>query len=163
MTKKAEKVKKRSLTKAVSKKKAVKVLKPKIVKKKPVKKAKTVVKKDTKKKSSVKSKQGKANKDKGKIKTVKIVKVKSSAKEKKVGRILHYFDKIKVAVVKLMVEIEKGETIIVRGGKETDFKQKIVSMEINGEKIQKAKKGQEIGFKVKEKARVGYWVYKIVD
>ena len=54
-----------------------------------------------------------------------------------------------------------GDTIRIKGGKETDFKQKIVSMEIDGKKIKKAKKGQQVGIKVKDKAREGYLVFKI--
>lgn len=80
---------------------------------------------------------------------------------KRVGKITHYFDKIKVVVVKLSDGVGVGETIRIKGGQETDFKQKIVSMEIDGQKVKKAKKGQQIGIKVKEKAREGYQVFKI--
>lgn len=104
-----------------------------------------------------------------KIKTVKkIIKkpikklvIRKIIKEKKIGKVLHYFDKIKVVAIKLKDNLEVGDTIRIKGGKETDFKQKITSMEIDGQKIKKAKKNQGIGFKVKEKARPGYWVYKI--
>ncbi len=87
--------------------------------------------------------------------------VKKAPKEKKIGKITHYFDKIKVVVVKLSDNLSVGDTIRIVGGENTDFKQKIVSMEFNGEKIKKAKKGKQIGIKVKERAREGYKVLKV--
>jgi len=89
----------------------------------------------------------------------KVVKV--IRKEKKVGKITHYFDKIKVVVVKLSDDLSVGETIRIIGGENTDFKQKIVSMEFNGEKIKKAKKGKQVGIRVKDRAREGYKVFKV--
>ena len=82
-------------------------------------------------------------------------------KEKKLGKITHYFDKVKVIAIKLSDNLSVGDTIRVVGGENTDFKQKIVSMEIKGEKVKKAKKGKEVGVKVKERAREGYKVFKV--
>ncbi|MFA6251855.1 MAG: hypothetical protein WCX74_00395 [Candidatus Paceibacterota bacterium] len=91
----------------------------------------------------------------------KLVIKKTEAKEKKLGKILNYYDKIKVIAIKLKSELSVGDTIRIKGGEDTDFKQKITSMEINGVKVKKAKKNQGIGLKIKGKARAGYWVYKI--
>ncbi|MFA5714553.1 MAG: translation elongation factor-like protein [Candidatus Paceibacterota bacterium] len=91
-------------------------------------------------------------------KAAKVVKVK---KEKKIGKITHYFDKIKVAAIKLLDDISVGDTIRIVGGEKTDFNQKIVSMQFMGEKLKKAKKGKEVGIKIKEKAREGYKVFKV--
>ncbi|GAI30407.1 unnamed protein product, partial [marine sediment metagenome] len=46
-------------------------------------------------------------------------------------------------------------------GEETDFTQTVDSMEIEHEKMEKAKAGDPVGIKVKEKVREGYKVYKI--
>lgn len=81
-------------------------------------------------------------------------------KPKIIGKIIHYFPKPGVAVIKLKDSLAKGEKIRITGGLDTDFVQKISSMEIDFKKIEKAKKGQEIGLKVKEKVREGYNVYK---
>jgi len=124
---------------------------------KPIKK---IVKKQTKKKTTVKKAIKKKPVLKKKI-VFKVKKIEKSKKDKKIGKLLHYFDKIKVVVVKLNDVLSVGDTIRIKGGKETDFKQRIASMEINGQKIKKAKKGQEVGIKVKEKAREGYLVFKI--
>ncbi|MDD5098475.1 MAG: hypothetical protein PHD31_02040 [Candidatus Pacebacteria bacterium] len=82
-------------------------------------------------------------------------------KEKKLGKVTHYFDKIKVAVIKFSDVFLVGESIRIEGGEKTDFKQKIVSMELNGEKIKKAKKGQQVGVKIKERVREGYKAFKV--
>lgn len=136
--------------KAIAKKTTVKKVGPKSIKPSKVK-TKTAPKKVAKKivKKAIAPKL-----------TRKLV-IKKEVKEKKLGRVLHFYDKIKVLVIKLKDDIAVGDTVRMKGGKETNFKQKIVSMEINGEKIKKAKKNQCIGFKVKEKVRPGYWVYKI--
>jgi len=80
---------------------------------------------------------------------------------KLIGRVVHYFDKIGVAVISLDAPLKVGDTIRIVGGESTDFTQEVGSMEIEHEKIKKAKKGQEVGLKVKEKVREGYKIYKV--
>jgi hypothetical protein len=82
-------------------------------------------------------------------------------KQKLVGVVTHYFDKIKVAVIKVSSPIAVGDEIRITGGEDTDFKQPVKSMQQEHEKILKAGKGKEIGMKVKDKVRVGYKVFKI--
>jgi len=94
-------------------------------------------------------------------KAVKKIIKKVIKKEKKLGKITHYFDKIKVVAIKLSDTVSVGDTVRVVGGEKTDFKQKIISMQFKHEKLKKAKKGQEIGIKVKERAREGYKVFKV--
>jgi len=93
----------------------------------------------------------------------KKISVKKISKEKlkKLGNITHYFDRIKVAVIKLSLPAKIGDKIRIIGGENTDFRQQIKSMQINHEKAKSAKKGKSIGLKVKEKVREGYKVYKI--
>lgn len=86
---------------------------------------------------------------------------KSVKKEKPIGQVTHYFDKIGVAVVKLSSPLAVGETIRIVGGVETDFKQKVTSMEKDHKKRKRAKRGEEIGLKVREKVREGYKVFKV--
>ncbi|MEK7173219.1 MAG: hypothetical protein AAB740_04590 [Patescibacteria group bacterium] len=90
--------------------------------------------------------------------------VKPKLKPKKeilAGEVVHYFDQIKVAVIKLKAPLAVGDGIRLAGGQDTDFKQKVQSMEVEHKKISKAKKGQEVGMKVKEKVRDGYKVFKV--
>ncbi|TFB08154.1 hypothetical protein E3V08_05225 [Candidatus Atribacteria bacterium MT.SAG.1] len=80
---------------------------------------------------------------------------------KLIGKITHYFDKIKVMIVELMESLKTGDMIRIIGGESTDFEQKVDSMEVDHKKIKQAKKGESIGLEAKEKVREGYKVYKI--
>jgi len=80
---------------------------------------------------------------------------------KLIGRVVHYFDKIQVAVIELSDSLKIGDTIRIVGGEATDFTQEVESMEVEHEKIKSAKKGDVVGMKVKEKVREGYKVYKL--
>jgi len=99
-------------------------------------------------------------------KTVKRVVRKTASVEKQkegklVGRITHYFSNIQVAVVELSSPLKEGDSIRIMGGQETDFDQEVSSMQINHEEVRSAKKGDDVGMKVKEKVHEGYKVYKI--
>jgi len=84
------------------------------------------------------------------------------AKEKEIGKITHYFGKIGVAVIKLKDALCVGDEIHVFGHT-SDFSQKVDSMQVEHEKIEKAKKGESIGLKVKEKVRDGDAVFKVTE
>ena len=153
-------VKKKDVKKKVVKKKIVKkTAKRKIVKKKAVKSKikkaikKKIVKKAKPKKRAVKKKIGKPKFKKIVRRTVK------KAKEKPIGKVTHYFNNIKVAVIKFSVPISVGAKIRIQGG-EVDFIQEIKSMESNHKRIKRAKKGASVGLKVKKKIREGYKAYK---
>ncbi len=81
-------------------------------------------------------------------------------KGKLIGKISHYFSKIGVAIIELTDSLKVGETIRIVGG-ETDFNQEVESIEIDHQKVQKAKTGDSIGVKVEQKAREDYKVYKL--
>jgi putative protease len=85
----------------------------------------------------------------------------SVQKLKKIGEISHYYGDIKVAVIELSSALKIGDSIRITGGKDTDFTQSVESMEIDHKKVEKAKKGESVGLKVKEKVREGYSVYKL--
>jgi len=83
-------------------------------------------------------------------------------KEKLVGKITHFFSNIKVAVVELKDELKVGDTIRIVGG-ETDFVQKVESMEVEHQKVDVGRPGDVVGLKVEQKVREGYRVYKIEE
>ena len=85
---------------------------------------------------------------------------KEAKPEKPIGIVSNYFDHIGVAAIKLDKALKVGDKIKITGGEDTDFEQKIESMQIQHDKVEKAKKGDEIGMKVKEKVRKGYKVFK---
>jgi hypothetical protein len=80
--------------------------------------------------------------------------------EKLVGIVTHYFDKIKVAVIKAKKDLKLKDKLHFIGGEDTDFKQVIASMQYNHEKIKKALKGKEFGMKVSKVVREGYKIFK---
>jgi len=80
--------------------------------------------------------------------------------EKQIGRVSNYFDHVGVAAIKLEKALKVGDKIKIVGG-ETEVKQTVKSMQIQREKVEKAKKGDEIGLKVKDKVHKGYRVFKV--
>lgn len=80
--------------------------------------------------------------------------------EKEVGKVTHYFGKIEVAVVKLNDTLQVGDNVHMKGTT-TDFTQKVDSMQIEHENVEKAGKGQSVGLKVVEKVRAGDSVIKV--
>ena len=94
-----------------------------------------------------------------------MAKIKKKAKIKKIGkligRITHYFSNIDVAVIKLAIPLKKGDKIRIIGGQETDFEQKVASMQIEHKDVKSAKKGSSVGMRVNEKVHEGYKVFKI--
>ena len=76
------------------------------------------------------------------------------------GVITHYFDRIKVCVVKLTQgTVLIGDKLNIIGLK-TKFIQKVWSMQIESEDVKVAKKGQLIGLKVDKPVVVGDKVFK---
>jgi len=81
--------------------------------------------------------------------------------EKPIGRVTHYFSNIGVAVIDLSAPLKEGEIIRITGGQDTDFEQKVESMQIDHEEVKAAKKGDSVGMKVGVKVHEGYKVYKV--
>ena len=102
----------------------------------------------------------KARPKKAPAKTVKKATPKpKKSKEKLLGKVDHYFDKIGVAAMKLGDSLKVGDTVRIEGGS-VAFTQQVASMQIEHEQVNAAKKGDEVGFKVKQKVREGYRVFK---
>lgn len=80
--------------------------------------------------------------------------------EKQIGVVSNYFEHVGVASIKLSAGLKVGDKIKIVGG-ETELEQPVKSMQIHREAVEKAKKGDEIGVKVKKKVRKGYKVYKV--
>lgn len=84
----------------------------------------------------------------------------SSSKEKQVGLVAHYYTKLGVAIVELSDTLNVGDTIHIKGAT-TDFNQKIESMQIEHNSVEKAERGQSIGLKVQDHVREHDAVYKV--
>ncbi|MBD3426257.1 MAG: translation elongation factor-like protein [Candidatus Omnitrophica bacterium] len=76
-----------------------------------------------------------------------------------VGDVIHYFRKVKAAVVKVKKNgITLGDDIRVKGHT-TDFTDKVISMQIDHDPVEKAARGKEVAIRVKKKTRRGDKVY----
>ncbi len=76
-----------------------------------------------------------------------------------VGKVTHFYSKINVAVVQLTAPLSVGDSVLIKGDT-TNFEQKVDSMQIEHENIQRAEAGKAIGLKVKDRVRPGDIVYK---
>ncbi len=76
------------------------------------------------------------------------------AEGKRIGKVVHYFGKISVAVVELESDLKIGDTVHFEGA-HTDFKQEIDSMQVEHEVVEQVSAGDEVAIKVKERARTG--------
>lgn len=76
-----------------------------------------------------------------------------------IGNIKHYFSKINVAVVELMLPLALGDRIQIKGPL-TDFEQRVESMEIDRKSIQRAEGGQSVGLKTTQHVKERDVVYK---
>jgi putative protease len=80
--------------------------------------------------------------------------------EKQIGEVSMFFSKAGVAAVKLSDSLNIGDKIHIKGHT-TDFEQKVSSMQIENENIQKAKKGQHVGIKVLDRVRPNDKIYLV--
>lgn len=81
--------------------------------------------------------------------------------DKPLGKVVHYFDKAMVAVVRLdSGGLKVGDEVkFMKGGSE--FSQTIESMQIDHASVESAKKGEEVATKVSQPAKEGTLVYKV--
>ncbi len=84
---------------------------------------------------------------------------KRPAKVKPVGKVTHYYAHIKVAIVKFNTNIKTGTELYFKGAT-TDFKEGAKSMQFDHTPVATAKKGKQIGIKLKKRVREGDLVYK---
>ena len=79
-------------------------------------------------------------------------------KSNSIGKVIHWYDKIGVAVVKLGKSLKVGDSIKVKHG-DSEFGEEITSMQLNHEPIKSGKKGDEVAIKLSQKASVGSEIY----
>jgi hypothetical protein len=139
------------------------------------KKRKTAAKKPIKRKAAKKAIKRKPAKKQAKQakrapkKTIKRAKVAKKATKKPgltkqekadlIGKVTHYFPKVRAAVIKLKVPLTVGDKIKIKGHT-TDFTQNVNSMQIDRVPINSAKKGDEIGVLVTSRVRRNDTVFK---
>lgn len=80
--------------------------------------------------------------------------------EQPIGKVTHYFGHLEVAALSLTGDLKAGDTIHVKGHT-TDFTQPVESLEVEHQKVPQAGPGEQVAFKVREKARIGDEVFKV--
>lgn len=79
----------------------------------------------------------------------------------KIGKVIHYYDKIGVVIVELDGALSTGDKIKFMRGGENLFEQKVDSIQIEHEKKESAGKGSVVGLKVEKEVKEGAEVYKV--
>jgi GTPase len=83
-------------------------------------------------------------------------------KTQEIGRVDTYFAKVGVVALKLNRKLEVGEEILVQGHT-TDFVQRVKSIQIQHESVDTARRGAEIGIKVRRRCRRGDRVFRVLE
>jgi len=86
--------------------------------------------------------------------------VKNKVTEAQVGKIIHYYNKIGVAIVDVSAPLKVGDTIKI-SGHDKEFTQTVNSIQIEHQQIQSAKKGDQIGLKVDQPVKEKDLVYRV--
>lgn len=74
--------------------------------------------------------------------------------EKEVGKVIHWYDKIGVAVVRISGALAVGDQVKVRKG-DDEFDAAITSMQIDHKDVSSAKTGDEVAIRLPKKAKDG--------
>ena len=82
--------------------------------------------------------------------------------DQEVGKVIHYYDKAMVVVVRLSGKLAVGEKIkIVKG--ENDFTMEIASMQIDHKPVEKGKKGDELAIKLESPTKEGATIFRVAE
>jgi translation elongation factor EF-Tu-like GTPase len=79
--------------------------------------------------------------------------------KREVGRVVHFFPKISVAIIELKAPLAVGDKITIAGAT-TRLEQVVQSMEVEHKAVKSARTGQSVGLKVVGKVRESDVVYK---
>ena len=83
--------------------------------------------------------------------------------EQEIGRIIHYFAKIDVAVLEMTEgQLKTGDNIHIKGHT-SELYQKVESMQVEHQTVDTAKKGEQVGLKVESAVRPNDRVFKVSD
>lgn len=81
--------------------------------------------------------------------------------DKPIGKVVHYYDKLGVAIVDLSKGgIKVGDEVKFKRSDE-EFNQKVESLQIDHQVVESVKKGDSFGLKVDKPTKVGTEVYLV--
>lgn len=79
--------------------------------------------------------------------------------DKPVGKVVHYYDKLGVAIIDLdKGGLKVGQQLKFKRGEE-EFSQKVESLQVDHKEVEAVKKGDSFGLKVDKPTKVGTQVY----
>ena len=82
--------------------------------------------------------------------------------KKDIGQVVNYFNKIKVAELKIWDDLAIGDEILIQGTTTGSIKHEIDSMQIDGKDVKRVEKGRNVGVAIPTKVRENDFVYKLV-
>ena len=88
--------------------------------------------------------------------------MKISSIKKDIAKVVNYYNKIKVAELKIWDDLAVGDEIMIQGPTTGSITHVIESMQIDGKAIEKAKKGSNVAIAIDEKLRESDFVYKLI-
>lgn len=81
--------------------------------------------------------------------------------DKPIGKVVHYYDKLAVAIVDLgSGSLKVGDEVKFKRGDE-EFEQKIESLQVDHVSVDSVKKGDSFGLKVDKQTKVGTEVFLV--
>lgn len=81
--------------------------------------------------------------------------------DKAIGKVVHYYDKLGVAIIDLdKGGLKVGDEVKFKRGEE-EFSQKVVSLQVEHESVDQVKKGDSFGLKVDKPTKPGTEVYLV--
>lgn len=81
--------------------------------------------------------------------------------DKSIGKVVHYYDKLGVAIVDLdSGGIKVGDELKFKRGEE-EFSQKVESLQVDHQDVTEVKKGDSFGLKVNQPTKPGMLVYLV--
>lgn len=82
--------------------------------------------------------------------------------KKDIGKVVNYYNKIKVAEFKVWDDLAIGDEIMVQGPTTGSITHIVDSMQIDGKAIEKAEKGSNVAVAIENKLRESDYVYKLI-
>ena len=82
--------------------------------------------------------------------------------KKDIGLVVNYYKNVSAAEIRLFHDLKTGDEIIIQGNKTGSVTQRVESMQIDGQNIKEAQKGQNVGLMVKDQVRPNDIVYKLI-
>ena len=82
--------------------------------------------------------------------------------EVQVGKVIHYYDHLGVAVLSLIDSLKLGDKIHI-SGHSTDFEQRVSSMEIDHHSVVWVKPGDSVAIRVLEPVHVHDVVFRVIE